>query len=70
MTRVMLEETAASPTPVRKRTTRKAASVVIPVNAANFGTKTMAPDPTAKQRIDAVKVRRGPMRSQTYPQGI
>src|ERR1700693_3020293 len=70
MTRVTLEETAASPTPVRKRTIRKTASALIPVPAANRGAKTIAPDPTAKQKMDAVKVRRGPMRSQTYPQGI
>src|ERR1700692_749400 len=70
ITRVTLEETAASPTPVRKRTIRKTASALIPVAAANFGAKTIAPDPTAKQKIDAVKGRRGPMRSQTYPHGI
>src|ERR1700692_4998674 len=70
ITRVTLEVTAASPTPVRKRTIRKTASALTPVAAANFGAKTIAPDPTAKQKIDAVKVRRGPMRSQTYPHGI
>src|ERR1700686_2453614 len=70
MTRVTLEETAASPIPVRKRTRRKAARADIPVIAANFGTRIIAPDPQAKHKIEAVKVRRGPMRSQTYPQGI
>src|ERR1700676_592033 len=70
MTRVTLDETAASPTPVRKRTIRKTASALSPVAVANLGARTIAPDPIAKQRMDAVKVRRGPMRSQTYPQGI
>ena len=55
ITRVTLEETAASPTPVRKRTRRKAASALMPVTAASFGTSTIAPAPTAKQRIEAVK---------------
>src|SRR5579872_2155711 len=70
MTRVTLEETAASPTPVRKRTIRKTARALNPVAAANLGAKTIAPDPMAKQRIEPVKVRRGPIRSQIYPQGI
>src|SRR5579863_7161766 len=69
MTRVTLEETAASPTPVRKRTILKTASALSPVAVENLGARTIAPDPIAKQRMDAVSVRRGPMRSQTYPQG-
>src|SRR5579859_7291689 len=70
ITRVTLEETAASPTPVKKRTMRNTARALMLVAAANLGAKTMALDPTAKRKIDAVKVRRGPKRSQTYPQGI
>ena len=39
MTRVTLEETAASPTPVKKRTIRKTASALIPVPGRKSGRK-------------------------------
>ena len=70
MTRVTFDVTAASPIPVRKRTSRKAASALIPVTAASFGASTIAPAPAPNNSMEAVSVRRGPMRSQTYPQGI
>ena len=45
-------------------------SIRLVTSVANLGANTIAPDPTAKTKMDAVKVRRGPMRSQIYPQGI
>src|SRR5579859_2256759 len=70
ITRTQPGETAASPTPVKKRMTWKASRTLNPVLTASWGATPISPAPRPKHNIEAVNVRMGPRRSQMYPQGI